>query len=70
MPGLGPGHFILKDVGNSVCVRCNERNCKFFFTTFVDAMFTTSLDALFTRVRDVIARFQAHACVLCGCRTD
>jgi hypothetical protein len=33
------------------------------FTTFVDAIFTTLRDVAFTNTCDVIARFQACACV-------
>jgi hypothetical protein len=40
------------------------------FTTFVDAIFTTLLDAAFTNTCDVIARFQAYACVWRACRAD
>ncbi|MFT6671840.1 MAG: hypothetical protein ACJAVZ_003322 [Afipia broomeae] len=43
---------------------------QFAFTLFVDAIFTTLLGALFTNAFDVIARFQARACVLRAGRGD
>jgi hypothetical protein len=43
---------------------------QFVFTHFVDAIFTTLLEVLFTNACDVIARFEARACVWRACRAD
>jgi len=40
------------------------------FTVFVDAIFTTLLEALFTNASDVMARFEARACVWRAGRCD
>ena len=43
---------------------------QFAFTHFVDEIFTTLLETLFTKAFDVIARFQARACVWRAGRGD
>ncbi|MDZ4368611.1 MAG: hypothetical protein U0987_16550 [Afipia sp.] len=43
---------------------------QFAFTIFVDAIFTTLLEALFTNAFDVMACFQARACVWRARRGD
>ncbi|WP_152528589.1 hypothetical protein [Afipia sp. OHSU_I-C4] len=49
---------------------CPAEPRQFAFTHFVDAIFTTLLETLFTKAFDVIARFQARACVWRAGRGD
>ncbi|HAO42177.1 MAG TPA: hypothetical protein DEA80_21075 [Afipia sp.] len=67
---MGP-RFRGDDIVGAAPLRLAQPDLRqFAFTLFVDAIFTTLLEALFTNAFDVIARFQARACVLRAGRCD